>query len=154
QATLDGSIAFPTFGTQSLQLDARAVASWASEPVHTVIPFPGVAGNERRGAPRQRWAYLGGWGSIPTLGLLERGGDELIYLDGRYNIPIDRVQLPFLGPPVVALRSVLGGADVQRWPSLAQAVGIRLSVSRAYAEWLIDPANRHNFFGVGLSIAR
>jgi hypothetical protein len=154
QATLDGGIAFPTFGTQSLQMDAHVVASWASDPVNTVIPFPGTPGIERRGAPRQRWAYVGGWGSIPTLSLLERGGDELIYLDGRYNVPIDKVQLPFIGAPVVSLRSILAGADVQRWPSLAQAVGIRLSVSTVYGEWLIDPANRHNFFGAGLSIAR
>jgi hypothetical protein len=154
QGTLDGRIAFPTFGTQSLQVDGHVVVSWAGEPVSTVIPFPGTPGIEQRGAPRQRWAYIGGWGSIPTLGLLERGGDELIFLDGRYNVPIDRVQLPFIGPPVVSLRSILAGADVQRWPSLAQAVGIRLAVSSIYGEWLVDPANRHNFFRVGLSIVR
>jgi hypothetical protein len=54
----------------------------------------------------------------------------------------------------VTLRNVLGGADVQRWPSLAQATGIRVSLSAVYLEYLIDPANRHQFFGVGLSTTR
>jgi hypothetical protein len=150
QATFDGSITFPTFGTQSLRVDGHVVASWASSEQLSAQQTT----TSRRAAPRQRWAYVGGWGSIPTLSLLARGGDELIYVDGRYNIPIDRLQLPLIGAPVVSLRNVLAGADVGRWPSLAQATGVRLSASIAYAEWLIDPANRHGFFGVGLSFAR
>jgi hypothetical protein len=152
QATFDGTIVFPTFGTQSLRFDGHMVASASGgsfadrvSTVGTTVPV---------GAPRQRWAYVGGWGSIPTLDLLSRGGDELIYLDGRYNIPIDRLQLPYVGAPIVTLRNVLGGADVQRWPSLAQATGVRLSLAAVYVEYLIDPANRHEFVGLGLSMAR
>ena len=134
QATFDGTISFPTFGSQSLEFDAYAVAG--------------------TNAPRQRWVYVGGLGSIPTIDMLARGGDELVYLDGRYNIPIDRFKIPLIGPPVVTLRNVLAGADVRRWPSLAQATGVRVSVSAAYAEYLIDPARRHSFFGIGVSLAR
>lgn len=146
QATFNGTVTFRTFGTQSLLFDAHIVASWAGDA--------STRDTTVAGAPRQRWAYVGGWGSIPTLDLLERGGDELIYIDGRYNIPIDAIQLPFVGPPVITLRSVLAGADVERWPALAQAVGARASLSLAFLEYLVDPANRHRFFGVGISLPR
>jgi hypothetical protein len=155
QATLDGRIEFSTFGTQSLQLDGHAVVTAAGDLAHERVSTPvGVVIITTTNTPRQRWAYVGGLGSIPTINMLSRGGDELVYLDGRYNIPIDRVQLPLVGPPVVTLREVLGGADIQRWPSLAQATGVRVSVSAVYAEFLFDPARRHGFFGVGLSLAR
>ncbi|MGH7616797.1 MAG: hypothetical protein ACREPM_06180, partial [Gemmatimonadaceae bacterium] len=135
QTTFDGAITFATFGSQSLALEGHAVGSSSN-------------------TPRQRWAYVGGLGSIPTINMLSRGGDELVYLDGRYNIPIDRFKLPLVGPPVVVLRDVLAGADVARWPSLAQAIGVRVAISAVYAEYLIDPARRHSFVGVGLSFAR
>lgn len=153
QATVDGSVSFPTFGTQSLRFEGHAVVSAAGDLVHDRVVTPSNA-SARRAAPRQRWAYVGGWGSIPTIDMLSRGGDELIYVDGRYNIPIDAVQLPLVGAPVFTLRTVLGGADIQRWPSLAQAAGVRLSISAAYVEYLVDPANRRQFVGWGLSIAR
>jgi hypothetical protein len=152
QATVDGTIVFPTFGTQSLRFDGHVVASASSGSIGDRVSA--VSATAPIAAPRQRWAYVGGWGSIPTLDLLSRGGDELIYLDARYNIPIDRLQIPYVGAPIVTLRNVLGGADVQRWPSLAQATGVRLTLAGVYVEYLIDPANRHQFFGVGLSMAR
>jgi hypothetical protein len=152
QATFDGTIIFPTFGTQSLRFDGHVIASATGRlPADRVMT---VDASVPASAPRQRWAYIGGWSSIPTLDLLSRGGDELVYLDGRYSIPLDRLQLPVVGAPVVTLRNVLGGADVERWPSLAQATGVRLSLAAVYAEYLIDPANRRQFLGVGLSMAR
>jgi len=158
QLTFDGTITFPTFGTQSLRFDGHFVATASSGPDNRVIVVgPGqviVLTGAITNTPRQRWAYVGGNGSIPTINMLSRGGDELIYLDGRYNIPIDRVQLPLIGPPVLTLRTILAGADTARWPSLAQAVGARASASVVYAEFLIDPSNRHGFFGVGLSLPR
>jgi hypothetical protein len=133
QTTISGLVQFPTFGTQSLRLETHAVFSLADS------------------TPRQRWAYVGGSGSIETLALLERGGDQLFYFDGRYNIPIEPIQLPLLGPPVFTIREVLAGADVRRFPSLAQAVGARLSAGPFYVQFLVDPAARHGHFGVGLS---
>jgi hypothetical protein len=155
QATLDGTVEFPTFGTQSLRFEGHAVATAGGEVTTLGVATPtGVVVIRLNNTPRQRWAYVGGWGSIPTIGMLSRGGDQLIYLDGGYNIPIDRIQFPLIGPPVVTLRGTLGGADVGRFPSLAQAVGVRGSISAFYAEFLVDPANHHGFFGVGLSLQR
>jgi hypothetical protein len=136
QTTLDGGIAFPTFGTQRLRFDGHAVVTTGG---HT---------------PLQRWAYLGGSGSIPTLEMLALGGDQLAYLDGRYDIPIDLVRLPLAGSPVVTLREILGGAAVGRFPNLAQATGVRLSVSYVYVEWLIDPATRRQHYSYGVTVAR
>lgn len=136
QTTVDGGIAFPTFGTQRLRFDA-----------HAVVTSHGAT-------PLQRWAYVGGSGSIPTLDMLSRGGDQLAYLDARYEIPIDRVALPLAGPPVVTLREILGGAALGRFPSLAQATGVRLSGGFLYVEWLIDPVARHAHVSYGISIAR
>jgi hypothetical protein len=137
QTTIDGGIAFPTFGTQRLSFDAHAVLT-------------------TRGGrtPRQRWAYVGGSGSIPTLDMLSLGGDQLAYVDARYDIPIDRVRLPLGGSPVVTLREILGGAAIGRFPTLAQATGVRLSAKFLYVEWLIDPATRHQHYSYGVTVAR
>lgn len=156
QLTFDGAVSFPTFGTQTLRFGGHFVATASGgTPDRVIVVGPGQAvilTGAVTNTPRQRWAYVGGLGSIPTINMLSRGGDELIYLDGGYNIPIDRIQPPLIGPPVVTLRTVLAGADAARWPSLAQAVGVRASASVVYAEYLIDPSNRHGFFGVGLAL--
>jgi hypothetical protein len=135
QATFDGSVQFLTVKTQSLRIDGHLVVSTTS-------------------APRQRWAYVGGPGSVPTLELLERGGDRLVFLDARYNIPIERLQLPLAGAPTITLREVLAGADVGKFPSIAQSMGVRLSASVIYVQLMFDPDRRTSKFGVGLSFAR
>jgi hypothetical protein len=137
QLTLDGTIDFPTFGAQSLRFDGHAVLT------------------TRGATPRQRFAYLGGSGTLPPLDLLELGGDQLIYLDGRYNIPVDRIRVPVTNSPlVITLRDAIGGADVGRAPSLHQAIGVRVSASAAYVEFMTDPATRKHKFGLGLSLVR
>jgi len=135
QGTIEGAIRFPTFATQSLQFEAHGVVS----STHTL---------------RQRYAYVGGPGTLPTLGLLGLGGNELVYVDSRYNIPLDRFTLPVIGAPIISVREVLAGAAVDRWPTLRQAVGLRAAVDLLYAELLVDPVHHRGAFGAGLSIAR
>jgi len=78
-----------------------------------------------------------------------------VYLDGRYLIPIDRIRLPVANaPPIITLRDAIGGADIGRAPSLHQAIGLRLSLSAAYVEFMVDPATRKHHFGFGLSLIR
>jgi len=108
----------------------------------------------RTRVPRQRWAYVGGPGSVPTLALLQFGGDQLVYVDGRYNIPIEQLKLPFVGPPIVTLREILAGADVGTFPSISQSMGVRLAASVIYVDFMFDPDTRYSKFGVGLSFAR
>jgi hypothetical protein len=136
QFTLDGRIGFPTFGNQSIGIDGHFVATHS------------------RNTPRQRWAYLGGPGSIPTLELLQRGGDELIFADFRYTVPINRVTLPVVGAPAFTIREVLAGAAVSTFPTIAQAIGGRLSAGPLYLEILVDPVTRRGAKGFGISLAR
>ena len=137
QTTLHGVIRFPTFGTQRLRVEGHAVIT-SHEDV----------------TPRQRWAYVGGPGSIPTIDMLTRGGDQLLYVDAQYDIPIDRLALPLIGAPSIMLREIVGGAAVGRFPALDQAVGAGLSVGFVYAELLIDPVRHHGRVSYGLTISR
>ncbi len=135
QLTVDAGLAFPTFASQWLELGGHAVTSAGS-------------------APRQRWAYIGGSGTLPTLELLQEGGDELLFFGGTYQIPINQIQLPFLGPPILGLREILGGASSGGFPAIHQAMGVRLTVRRIFAEFLYDPDLKRGHGGVGVSFGR
>lgn len=134
QATLDGSIRFPTFRNQSFRLYAHAVATSGGD------------------TPRQRWAYLGGPGTLPTIDLLALGGDQLLFIDARYAIPLRRPVLPLVGSPVVELRETIGGAAFGRTPVMEQVSGVHLSVSYVYAEVLVDPVRRRPRVSAGISV--
>jgi hypothetical protein len=136
QATLDARFAIDAFRGQRLRVLA-----------HAVLTTPGST-------PRQRWAYLGGPGSLATLDPLVLGGDELVYLDGDYDIPLGKVSLPIVGSPVLTLRDAIGGAGVRALPALEQAVGARLSVSFLYVEALVDPARHRVRTSLGFTASR
>lgn len=132
QLTLDAGAHFPTFGTQTFRVESHWVTSGGS-------------------VPRQRFAYIGGPGTLPTIDLLSEGGDQLAYVDFRYEVPVDRVQLPLIGSPSITLREALGGAAIGRFPTIHQSAGFRLSAGYAYIEWMVDPSTRTGHFGFGLS---
>ena len=136
QGTVDVFVQFPTFGTQTFSLLSHAVATGGSP------------------APPQRFAYLGGWGTLPTYDVLQFGGDQLLFFEGDYTIPIERLELPIVGPPTVTLREALGAAGVGRLPSLEQNVGVRLALSFLRVDFFLDPRTRATSLGAGLSIMR
>jgi hypothetical protein len=142
QATLDGRVFFPTFGTQTFAVKAHAVVT-------------GGSGD----APAQRFAYLGGAATLATVDLLALGGDHLLYVQGDYTIPIDRIQLPFVGSPYIGLRYSAGNAGVGGLPTLIQNLGVGLGVSFFRADYSIDPAqnrspfSRESAFTVGVSLS-
>jgi hypothetical protein len=138
QGTLDLGVEFPTFGTQSFALRSHAVVT---------------AGDT---APPQRWSYFGGTGSLPTLGILEFGGDELLFAEGDYMIPIERATIPLLGIPTVSLRYMVGSAGVHRLPAFQQNVGFGLGVAfqSLWAEYTVNPANGDHKFAAGLALRR
>lgn len=133
QVTGDLDLGFPTFGTQSFNLSAHAVGT-ASD------------------APPQRWAYLGGNGTILTLDRLQLGGDQLAYVESRYTIPIERLSIPFAGPPRLALRHMIGSAGVGRLPGFVQNVGARLTVAVLRFDYTIDPATRESNADVSFTV--
>jgi len=136
QTTLDAFAGFPTFSTQSVQVESHAIIT---------------AGDT---APPQRYSYLGGAGTLPTFELLQFGGDELFWAEGRYIIPIDRIRIRVLGSPTITLRYITGGAGVGKLPTLEQNVGARFALSFLRIDYLIDPASRRSNFSVGLSVFR
>lgn len=141
QTTIESSAQFPTFGSQTFEFRG-----------HLVLP----GGN---GAPPQRFAYLGGAGTLATVDLLALGGDHLLYVEGVYKIPIDLVQLPLLGPPFVALRYAAGNAAFGSLPALIQNLGVGLGFGFLRADYSIDPAgnrspfSRRSAFSVGVSLS-
>ncbi|MFI5228043.1 MAG: hypothetical protein ACHQWU_03170 [Gemmatimonadales bacterium] len=136
QTTLDARFTLDAFRGQRLRMIAHGVLTTAGQ------------------TPRQRWSYLGGPGSLATLDPLSLGGDELVYVDGEYDIPLGRVSLPLVGSPVVTLRDAIGGAGVRALPALDQALGVRISLSYLYVEALVDPAARRGILGLGFSASQ
>ena len=129
QVTVNGKVTFPTFGNQTFTFKG-----------HTVLtPAGGVA-------PAQRFAYLGGAGTLATVNLLALGGDHLLFLSGDYMIPIDRVQLPYVGNPFVALSYTAGNAGINSVPRLIQNLGIGVGVSLLRVDFSIDPASNRSPF--------
>ena len=141
QGTIDGRVKFPTFGSQTFAFLGHAVLTGGSGQV-----------------PPQRFSYLGGAGTLATVDLLALGGSHLLYVQGDYTIPIDRIQLPFVGSPYIGLRYAAGNAGVQELPTLIQNLGIGIGASFIRADYTIDPAqnrspfSRKSAFSVGLSI--
>lgn len=136
QTTLDAFVGFPTFSTQTVEIESHALIT---------------AGDT---APPQRYSYLGGAGTLPTFDLLQFGGDELFFAEGRYIIPIDRIRIKYLGSPTFTLRYITGGAGVGKLPSLEQNVGARFALSFLRVDYVVDPASKRSNFSVGLSVFR
>jgi hypothetical protein len=143
QGTLNGRIFFPTFGSQTFTFRTHLVLSNG----------PGIT-------PTQRFVYLGGTGTLSTVNLLALGGDRLLFIDGDYMIPIEKVQIPIIGSPFLALHYAAGNAGIDRLPPLIQNVGVGVGVSMLRADFMFDPAqDRSPFsrrsavsFGLNLSL--
>jgi hypothetical protein len=137
QLTIDASMRFPTFGVQRFRTDVHLVAT------------PGDT------APPQRFAYLGGSGTLPVIeNPLSLGGDQLLLIDSRYEIPLTRYTVPFAGAPTLALRHRIGSAGVQRLPRFVQNVGVMATLSFLRVEYSLDPATRNDRISLSLSFAR
>lgn len=134
QLTVDARAAFPVLRTHRLEVAA-----------HTVLTVGDVA-------PPQRWAYLGGGGTIPTVRELALGGDQLLFLEGAYLVPLPWPQLPFVGMPAVGPRYIAGAAGVGRLPAFVQNVGLRVAVQPLRLDLLVDPATGRTAIGFGVDI--
>jgi hypothetical protein len=136
QTTVDGRVTFPTFGTHSFQIETHVVLTSGDD------------------TPSQRYAYIGGSGTISTMETLEQGGDQLLFIDSRYLIPLTRPRLPLLGAPVITLRHALGSAGVGTLPDFEQNIGLRLTLAILRFEVVVDPARDIVKTGVALSFSR
>lgn len=92
-------------------------------------------------APRQRYAILGGASTLPTLRIADYRGDHLVFVDGKYGIPLP-VMLPFVGAPSLQILYATGAAwtgdESPRW---TQNVGTGLLFSLVGVSVWVDPAD-------------
>jgi hypothetical protein len=137
QVTLNGTIEFPTFGSQRLRVEAHGVATAADS------------------TPRARYAYLGRGGTLPLLEQLEQGGDQLLFVESRYQIPVAAIVLPKVGPPTVHLRHLMGAAGVGSLPKLEQEIGVGVGISMIRVEGIFDVAGKRDArYGVSVVMGR
>jgi hypothetical protein len=128
QITIAAKAGFPTFGTQRFDFRGHAVAT------------PGTD------APPQRYAYLGGGGTLATVDQLALGGDRLLYAEGEYSIPLDSLLLPFVGSPTFLVRYAAGSAGIGRLPDLIQNISLGVRFKLLKLQYHFDPNYRKTAF--------
>ena len=141
QVTLNAIVGFPTFRTQRFDFRGH-----------------GVFTSSDASAPPQRFAYLGGAGTLATVDLLALGGDKLFFVNGEYSIPIERIDLPLVRNPIASLIYSAGSAGVGELPDFIQNIGAGLGFSMIKFEYYIDPNfkktsfTRKHAFAVSLNL--
>jgi hypothetical protein len=142
QMRLDARLMFPTFASQTFTFHG-----------HTVLT--GGDGT----APAQRFAYLGGVNTLASVELLALAGDQLLFIMGEYRIPFERIQVPFLGNPFLALNYAAGNAGPDKIPALIQNLGVGVGIGVLRFDYTLDPSrnrspfSRRNTFSFGLSLS-
>jgi hypothetical protein len=145
--------------------DAPGDGRWVQLTADAQTAFLGFAGHRveagvhlvlTRGdsTPAQRYAYLGGSGTLQTEELLSFGGDMLLFVDGAYLVPLTRIVVPFVGSPSIGVRYAAGSAGVGDLPRFAQNVGLRLALGPARLDLIVNPATGESTFGVGVTALR
>jgi len=136
QFTADASLAFRGLADHEFTLFA-----------HALVTAGGVA-------PPQRYSYVGGTYTLPTLMRLEQGGDQLLAIETMYLVPVHALVLPFVGAPTVAVRYVIGAAGVHTLPDFTQNVGLRLQLFVLRVDGLIDPITRKTAIALSGAVPR
>lgn len=94
-------------------LQGQGRLSWRGPGLATGhrLELSGIARADLAGnPPRQRWSSLGGDGTLPTLGNLERRGARMFFLRSTYLLPVEPLGIPVAGVPRVFLRNAAGAA--------------------------------------------
>jgi len=129
QLTLNAVVGFPTFRTQRFDFRGH-----------------GVFTSSDATAPPQRFAYLGGAGTLATVDLLALGGDKLFFANGEYSIPIESIDLPLVRNPIASLIYAAGSAGVGELPDFIQNIGVGIGFSMIKFEYYIDPNYKKTSF--------
>ncbi|MBI3793079.1 MAG: hypothetical protein HY275_19680 [Gemmatimonadetes bacterium] len=134
QNTVTGTLLIPTVGTQYWHAKVRAVIT-SNGP-----------------APGQRQYGLGGPASMTTRDILDRRGDQLLFVEHLYTFPIERWDDPLWGTPKFSLRHVLGGAAVGGLGTLSNEVGVRFDFAVLRSDIMFDPESRRVIFSFAAAI--
>lgn len=105
--------------------------------------------------PRQRWSFVGGSGTLQTVGMARYHGDRVVFVESKYIVPMpDRLALPLIGAPELMLLHAAGMAWVGDATdrNLEQELGIRLQFFGLYFRYMVDPGEPANSeLDIGLS---
>jgi hypothetical protein len=82
------------------------------------------------------------------------GGDQVLFFESRYTVPIERIDLPIIRSPSVSLRHMIGSAGVDSLPGFVNNLGLRLAGSYFKIDFNIDPESRDTDWSFGLSLGR
>jgi hypothetical protein len=134
QTTIDGLLKFIEFTNWQFQFGFHGVVTVGDT------------------APPQRFTYLGGGATIPTLDILQLGGDELAYGYGEFLVPVHLFKVPFLGYPGVGIYAATGSAGVHGLPHFTGNFGPRLTLNVFELDWVIDPVTKFTETGLGVNL--
>jgi hypothetical protein len=142
-------------GGSSVQVEAdashRRPGLMAAHEIRVDVHLLGTAGDA---APAQRYRALGGPGTLPFLAPLEQRGDQLVFVEGRYTVVLEGINLPFVGQPSVAIRYMAGAAGVGGLPPLEHNAGVRVGVSLLRADLTTDLRRGGIRLSAGVSLGR
>lgn len=112
-----------TFRQQSVRIYARTMLPIASH------------------APPQRFAILGGPGTLPTTPISAFRGDHLVFVGSEYVIPFPKkIEIPYLGQPSLELLHSSGAAWTDSAPAFVQNVGGGIRFFLARVGVVVNPA--------------
>src|SRR5688572_29968652 len=134
QATLETVAAFPACRNRAFSVEAHAVHAFGDRP------------------PPQRFASLRGSRPLPAFDRRELVGGQLLFVDSRDSIPIERIRIPIVGTPVIMPRHMIGMARIDSLPPFEQNIGVRLRVGPIRVDWTIEPVSRESKLSAGLSL--
>ena len=135
QLTIDDGSSIRTIAGQHLDLRAHLVATATNAAT-----------------PAQRYAYVGGSGSLATTDLLSMGGDHMYFLDALYVFPINNIEIPILGNPYIAPHFATGAGAVGGFGRPVQNIGARVGASIFTLDYVINPRTHKSDFGAGISL--
>ncbi len=152
-AKLESAFDVPAGGSNFRQMTVDVQSKFPALLDHTFEFQLHWVGTGNGIAPPQRFAYLGGSGTIATMDLLEQGGDKLFYVSGLYIAPFNRFVLPIVGSPYFGLRYAAGAAGIGELPPLVQNITPMVGVRFLRAEYSIDPSSKKKAISIGLSLS-
>jgi hypothetical protein len=92
-------------------------------------------------APRQRWSFVGGANTLPTLPVAAQRGDQLVFLETAYDVPLRWLRVRYLGSPDLRVAHATGAAwpNGTPMPAWEQNVGVGLRFFLLEAMVWLDP---------------
>jgi hypothetical protein len=131
---LDGEHAFKAFVTDIDWAMAGLRDHTLAIRGHVRGPLPGT-----RSLPPQRWSFVGGTGTLPTVHAAAFRGDRVAFVETRYSMPT-RLQIRFMGSPDLEVLHAAGMAWTASGDAgLEQNIGAGLRFAILSTRVFIDP---------------